>query len=135
MMTRLLSFLVASLALSGCFAINAGVPLSGRSRGPIAYPNGVATDSMEAEAMLAHYNATKCSLDVMRVRDRPDLLQVNAVQVDGCGSTRIYACVSDRAGRGGHYVAGYLCTDIERAAPAAPAPESQSTASADLSRR
>ena len=140
-MTRLLSFLVLALTLNGCLLIDGGV-LLGQHTGPKAFPNGVATDSMEAAAMLRHYNATKCSLDGMRVKDRPDL-QLNAVQIDGCGATRLYACVNEVSEQRGRFVTTrYVCADIDCAAPAAPSPgaqppdaQPQTTASAGYSSR
>jgi hypothetical protein len=104
----------AALALSGCLLVNGGAPL-GRTSGPTSYANGVATDSIEEAAMLQHYNDTKCSFDAMQVRERLDI-RVNAIEVRGCGVTRVYGCVNEVAEQRGRYVSTrYVCTQADGA--------------------
>jgi hypothetical protein len=72
--------------------------------------------------MLRHYNDTKCTLDNMRVMSRPVaetcrsgvVVRYTAVDVDGCGVARAYACVDEVTVSGGLYpITVHVCTARE----------------------
>jgi hypothetical protein len=123
MLFRAVFLLLGAVSASGCLGIGLGFP---HSSSPQAYPNGVAIDSIGAAAMMRHFSETRCSLDDMRVRDRLDV-NPNAVEVEGCGATRIYTCVTEIDQP--HYSnprAHYVCTDTDDATAQTPQPASAS---------